>query len=48
MTEHAAREQSDGVANHLLRQASTVARKKQVEIEGLMYDELVYGWNSLR
>lgn len=22
--------------------------KKQVEIEGIMYDELVYGWNSLR
>jgi GNAT superfamily N-acetyltransferase len=22
--------------------------KKQVDIEGVMYDELVYGWNSLR
>jgi GNAT superfamily N-acetyltransferase len=25
-----------------------VVGKKQVEIEGVMYDELVYGWNNLR
>lgn len=25
-----------------------VTEKKQVEIEGVMYDELVYGWNNLR
>ncbi|MCA1565877.1 MAG: GNAT family N-acetyltransferase [Acidobacteria bacterium] len=25
-----------------------VVGEKQVEIEGVMYDELVYGWNSLR
>ena len=25
-----------------------IVGRKQIEIEGIMYDELVYGWNSLR